>query len=87
MGNTYVVNICMNNICFTCLNKYKMTDWQTLEEQKMCLVWQYNSIQEKIDDYWLLDISYYSWPLKELIVKRENIKRDIDVINKLLYGD
>lgn len=55
-----------------------------LTDQKMKLVGMYNTLQEKIDAYWLQDISISSWPLKELCAKREEIERQIKEINKLL---
>ena len=60
---------------------------EVLEQQKMSLVSQYNMIQKEIDDRWLLDIAYDSWPFKDLITKRESIKREIDMINNLLNCD
>lgn len=61
-----------------------MVDKQKLEQHKQALVSELNKVVQKIDDYWLLDIAYDSWPFKDLIVKRDNIKHEIDVINKAL---
>lgn len=59
-------------------------DKQKLEEQKNMLVSQLNDIQKKIDDYWLLDIAYDSWPFKDLINERTRIENKIKSIKKLL---
>ena len=61
-----------------------MVDKQKLEEHKQALVGELNKVNQKIDDYWLLDIAYNNWPFKDLIVKRDNIKNEIDLVNKLL---
>ncbi len=61
-----------------------MVDKQKLEAHKQALVSELNKVTQKIDDYWLLDIAYNNWPFKDLIVKRDNIKHEIDVINKTL---
>ena len=61
-----------------------MIDKQKLEAHKQALVSELNKVTQKIDDYWLLDIAYNNWPFKDLIVKRDNIKHEIDVINKAL---
>ena len=61
-----------------------MVDKQKLEQHKQALVSELNKVMQKIDDYWLLDIAYNNWPFKDLIVKRDNIKHEIDVINKAL---
>lgn len=61
-----------------------MVDKQKLEQHKQALVSELNKVTQKIDDYWLLDIAYNNWPFKDLIVKRDNIKHEIDVINKAL---
>jgi len=55
-----------------------------LTEQKMKLVGIYNSLQEKIDAYWLKDIAISSWPLKDLCAKRDEVERQIKELNKLL---
>lgn len=61
-----------------------MVDKQKLEQHKQALVSELNKVIQKIDDYWLLDIAYDSWPFKDLIIKRDAIKREIDVVNKAL---
>lgn len=61
-----------------------MVDKQKLEAHKQALVSELNKVVQKIDDYWLLDIAYDSWPFKDLIIKRDAIKREIDVVNKAL---
>lgn len=61
-----------------------MVDKQKLEQHKQALVSELNKVTQKIDDYWLLEIAYNNWPFKDLIVKRDNIKHEIDVINKAL---
>ncbi len=48
------------------------------------MVSELNKVVQKIDDYWLLDIAYDSWPFKDLIIKRDAIKREIDVVNKAI---
>ena len=59
-------------------------DKQKLEQHKQALVSELNKVVQKIDDYWLLDIAYDSWPFKDLIIKRDAIKREIDVVNKAI---
>lgn len=61
-----------------------MVDKQKLEQHKQALVSELNKVIQKIDDYWLLDIAYDGWPFKDLIIKRDAIKREIDVVNKAL---
>lgn len=57
---------------------------QELEQQKIMLTSQLNDIQKKINDYWLLDIAYDSWPFKDLIRDRDRIVMKIEEIKKLL---
>lgn len=64
-----------------------MVDKQKLEQHKQALVSELNKVVQKIDDYWLLDIAYDSWPFKDLIIKRDVIKREIDVVNKALHDN
>lgn len=64
-----------------------MVDKQKLEQHKQALVSELNKVIQKIDDYWLLDIAYDSWPFKDLIIKRDAIKHEIDVVNKALYDN
>ena len=59
-------------------------DKQKLEQEKLMLVWQLNAIQEKIDDYWLLDIAYDSWPFKDLAREKTRLENRIQAIKKLL---
>jgi len=59
-------------------------DKQKLEAHKQALVAELNKVIQKIDDYWLLDIAYDGWPFKDLIIKRDVIKKEIDVVNKAL---
>lgn len=61
-----------------------MVDKQKLEEHKQALVSELNKVIQKITDYWLLDIAYDGWPFKDLIIKRDAIKREIDLVNKAL---
>lgn len=61
-----------------------MVDKQKLEAHKQALVSELNKVVQKMDDYWLLDIAYDGWPFKDLIIKRDAIKREIDVVNKAL---
>lgn len=53
-----------------------------LEQKKQCLVAELNKVQQKIDDYWLLDIAYDSWPLKDLMMKKREIEYKIREVNK-----
>ena len=64
-----------------------MVDKQKLEQHKQALVSELNKVIQKIDDYWLLDIAYDGWPFKDLIIKRDAIKREIDVVNKALHDN
>lgn len=64
-----------------------MVDKQKLEAHKQALVSELNKVIQKIDDYWLLDIAYDGWPFKDLIIKRDAIKREIDVVNKALHDN
>ena len=57
---------------------------QKLEERKLTLVWIYNALVEQIDWYWLQDLAYSSWPLKEMINRKEMVRWEIDLINKQL---
>ena len=57
---------------------------QELEQQKNMLVWQLNIVQKKIDEYWLLDIAYDSWPFKDLANEKKRIEIKIKKIKKLL---
>lgn len=59
-------------------------DKQKLEQHKQALVSELNKVTQKIDDYWLLDVAYSNWPFKDLIIKRDAIKREIDVVNKAI---
>jgi len=53
-----------------------------LQEQKQALVAELNKINQKIDDYWLLDIAYDSWPLKDFLIRKREIEFRIKEINK-----
>lgn len=53
-----------------------------LEQKKQSLVAELNRVQQKIDDYWLLDIAYDSWPLKDLITKKKEIEYKIREVNE-----
>lgn len=55
-----------------------------LQEEKARLVWMLNSIQEKIDAYWLDDIAIDSWPFRKLCSDKQNIEYRIKEINKVL---
>ena len=57
---------------------------QELEQQKIMLTKEYENVQKKIEYYWLDKIAYDSWLFKDLINKREYIKRQIDDIKKEL---
>ncbi len=61
-----------------------MVDKQKLEQHKQALVSELNKVVQKIDDYWLLDIAYDGWPFKDLIIKRDAIKKEIELVNKAL---
>lgn len=43
-----------------------------------------NSIQEKIDAYWLDDIAIDSWPFKKLCSDKQNIEYKLKEINQNL---
>lgn len=60
------------------------TNLTNLQEEKAKLVWMLNSIQEKIDAYWLDDIVIDSWPFKKLCSDKQNIEYRIKEINKVL---
>ena len=53
-----------------------------LEQKKQSLVAELNKVQQKISDYWLLDIAYDSWPLKDLKMKEKEIKYKIREVNE-----
>lgn len=53
-----------------------------LEQKKQGLVAELNRVQQKINDYWLLDIAYDSWPLKDLITKKKEIEYKIREVNE-----
>lgn len=55
-----------------------------LIEEKMKLVGMYNALQEKIDEYWMVDIAIDSWPFKKLCADKQAIEQKIKDINKLL---
>lgn len=57
---------------------------QDLKEEKIRLVWMYNAIQEKIDAYWLDEISIDSWPFKKLCSMKQQLEHRIREINKEL---
>lgn len=60
-----------------------MVQLQTdLEAKKMTLVSQLNKVSDKIESYGILDIACDSWPLRDLIIKRDYIKRELNKINK-----
>ena len=53
-----------------------------LEQKKQSLVSELNKVQQKIDDYWLLDIAYDSGPLKDLMMKKKEIEYIIREVNE-----
>lgn len=53
-----------------------------LEQKKQSLVAELNKLQQKIDDYWLLDIAYDNWPLKDLMMKKKEIEYKIREVNE-----
>lgn len=53
-----------------------------LEQQKIILTKQLEKVQEQINYYWLDKIAEDAWPLKELIIKRDSIKYQIEEIKK-----
>lgn len=53
-----------------------------LEQKKQGLVAELNRVQQKINDYWLLDIAYDSWPLKDLMMKKKEIEYKIREVNE-----
>ncbi len=80
--NCCLIGIYMSGTSFIS-NINKMTK-QELEQQKNMLVWQLNIVQKKIDDYWLLDVAYNSWPFKNLAMEKQRIEKKIKDIKKLL---
>ena len=61
-----------------------LTNLQEAKEEKLRLVWILNSIQEKIDAYWLDDIAIDSLPLKKLCSDKQNIEYRLKEINSIL---
>lgn len=55
-----------------------------LTEEKMKLVGIYNVLQERINEYWMVDIAIDSWPFKKLCADKQAIEQKIKDINKLL---
>lgn len=65
-----------------------MTQLQTdLEAKKMTLVSQLNKVLEKIESYGILDIACDWWPLRDLIIRRDAIKREINEVNKQIEDE
>lgn len=65
-----------------------MVQLQTdLEAKKMTLVSQLNKVLEKIESYGILDIACDSWPLRDLIIRRDAIKREINEVNKQIEDE
>ena len=61
-----------------------LTNLQEAKEEKIRLIWMLNSIQEKIDAYWLEDVASSSEYFKEICAKKQQIEQQIKEINKLL---
>lgn len=57
---------------------------QEAKEEKIRLIWMLNSIQEKIDAYWLDDIAIDSLPFKKLCSDKQNIEYRLKEINSIL---
>ena len=53
-----------------------------LEEQKIMLTKELEKVQEQINYYWLDQIANDAWPFKDLILKRDSIKYQIEDIKK-----
>lgn len=53
-----------------------------LEEQKIMLTKELEKIQEKISYYWLDKIAEDAWPFKDLLLKRDSIKYQIEELKK-----
>lgn len=58
-----------------------------LEQQKITLTKQLEKVQEEINYYGLDMIAHDAWPFKELIIKRDSIKYQIEDIKKLLNNN
>lgn len=56
----------------------------SLTEEKMKLVGMYNALQEKINEYWMVDIAIDNWPFKKLCADKQAVEQKIKDINKLL---
>lgn len=55
-----------------------------LELEKMKIVWAFNALQEQINSFWDIDIAWESWPLKDLIRRRDILEEKIKRINEKL---
>ena len=53
-----------------------------LEQQKIILTKQLEEVQAQIGYYWLDKIAHDAWPFKELILKRDSIKYQIEELKK-----
>lgn len=58
-----------------------------LEEKKASLVSQLNKVLEKIESYGILDIACDSWPLRDLMIRRDAIKHELNQINKQIEDE
>ena len=57
---------------------------QNLMEEKMKLVWQLNVVQERIEEYWIVDIAIDNWTFKDEANLKKRIEMRIKEINNLL---
>lgn len=55
-----------------------------LEQKKIALTKELEKVQEQINYYGLDMIAHDAWPFKELILKRDSIKYEIENVKKLL---
>lgn len=58
-----------------------------LEQKKIALTKELEKVQEEINYYGLDMIAHDAWPFKELIIKRDGIKYEIESIKKLLNSN
>lgn len=55
-----------------------------LNEEKTKLVDAYTQVLVEIESYWLNDLAISNGPLKEMVARRDRLKRRIEELNKLL---
>ena len=55
-----------------------------LEQKKIALTKELEKVQEQISYYWLDMVAEDAWPFKDLILKRDHIKYEIENVKMLL---